>query len=112
MTRVTALIAIALASAAISASIAEVPPAVAIGVAFNPQDNVAKVAEVRPGSMGDRMGIRAGDVITHGNGKRTNNLAKLKAFIRSLKPGDPVELTVKRKGETLQLKGIAAARSS
>ena len=111
MKKVSSLVAVALAFAAIpSASIAEIPPAVAIGVAFNPQDRAVEVAEVRPGGTGDLMGIHAGDIITHAGGKRINNLVKLKAFIRTLKPGDPVELTVKRKGQSLQLKGTAVAR--
>lgn len=113
MKKISAAIAASLAFAAIpSGSIAQPAPAVWLGVAFTPQDRGVKVAEIAPGGPGDRMGVRPGDLITHAGGKRINSLIKLKVFLRTLKPGDPVELTVKRKGETLELKGTADARPS
>ncbi len=103
--------AVALAfTAAPSASIARIAPRAAIGVAIVDQMNKLKVAELLPGGTGDLMGIRAGDVITHAGGKRITSRAKLTAFTQKLKVGDPVELTVKRKGESLQLTGTAMAR--
>lgn len=56
------------------------------------------------------MGLRPGDIVTDAGGKRINAIGKLTAFISRLKVGDPVELTVKRKGESLQLKGTAMPR--
>ena len=111
MNRVSTRILVALALAAVpAAAAAQKAPSAAIGVAMVTQNNRIEVAEVWPGGTGDLMGIRPGDVITHAGGKRMNSQTKLTAFISSLKIGDPVELTVKRKGESLQLKGTAMAR--
>ena len=106
-----ATIAIALAFAALpTASIAEPAPKAGIGVAFIANNGDMKVAEVWPGGTGDLMGVRAGDVVTHARGKRINSTTKMTAYVSSLKVGDPIELTIKRKGESLQLKGTAMAR--
>jgi S1-C subfamily serine protease len=111
MNRFSAGIAIALAFAALpSASIAQTPAA-GIGVAFVYEMNKAKVAEVMPGGTADMMGVRAGDIVTHAGGKRVTSQGRMSAFFRSLKVGDPVTLTVKRKGKSLQLTGKAVART-
>jgi putative serine protease PepD len=111
MKNIWASIGIALAIAALpSTSIAQPGSPAALGVAFISENAKVKVAEILPGGSGDLMGVRPGDVITYAGGNRINSMGKLSAFIRGLKVGDPVELTVKRKGETLQLKGTAMAR--
>jgi putative serine protease PepD len=111
MKTVPALIAAALALATVpSASNAQDKPTAAIGVAFQSENNRVKVAEVMPGGPGDLMGVRPGDILTHAGGKRINSPAKLSAFMRSLKVGDPVDLTVTRAGKSLKLTGTAMAR--
>ena len=77
----SAAIALAL-SVAPSASLAERPKPAGVGIALETQRNRVKVAEM-PGSTGDLMGVRAGDVITHAGGKRINNQDKFSAFVRS-----------------------------
>ncbi len=94
-----------------STSVAQNTPRAALGVAIQGDNNKMEVAEVWPGGTGDLMGVDAGDVITHAGGKRINSSTKLTAYIRSLKVGDAVELTVKRKGKILQLTGTAMARA-
>lgn len=111
MNRVSTAIGVALAFAAVSsASIAQTPSPAAIGVAFQTEKNQLTVMEVLPGGSGDLMGVRPGDVITHAGGRKMTFPSRLTAFIRTLKVGDPVELTVTRKGKSLQLKGTAMAR--
>lgn len=112
MKRLFALMAFVLALAAVPpASNAERPRRAALGIAIDIQYNRLRIAEVMPGGSGDRMGVRAGDVITHVGGQRINSDRRLSAYIRGLAVGDPVELTVVRGGETLQLIGTAMARS-
>lgn len=100
-----------------SASLAQQPPKAAIGIAMMPfkttsraASSAVKVMEVRPGGTGDQMGILVGDLITHAGGKRVTSDQKLIAYIMSLEVGGPVELTVSRRGKTLQLSGKAMAR--
>lgn len=105
-----ALIAALFASIAFpSASVAQDARPVTLGVAFQTEKIWVKVAEVRPRGIGDRIGLRPGDVITHAGGKRINSPGKLTTFIRNLKVGDPVELTVRRKGKSVLLSGTATA---
>jgi S1-C subfamily serine protease len=96
-----------------SASIAQQAPKAALGIAMltDQTNRKVKVADLRPGGTGHLMGIRAGDVITHAGGKRINSLAKMDAYVSKLKVGDPVELTVTRRGKIMQLKGTAMARA-
>ncbi|HWT11718.1 MAG TPA: PDZ domain-containing protein [Allosphingosinicella sp.] len=111
MKRAFATMAVALAVAALpSASIAERAQRAAIGVAIHVQGNRVLVAEVMRGGTGDLMGVRADDVITHAGGRPINSEERLADYIRRLNVGDPVELTVRRRGESLQLTGTAMAR--
>ncbi|MFD6418616.1 S1C family serine protease [Streptomyces sp. NPDC060194] len=53
---------------------------------------------VRPGGPGDRAGVRARDVITAVGGARVHSGEELIVRIRSHRPGDRLELTVRRGG--------------
>ncbi|GAA4712412.1 PDZ domain-containing protein [Sphingomonas lutea] len=112
MTKVIPVMAFSLALATAPAlSTAQPSPKAGIGVAFQTQNKKIKVAEVMPGASGALMGIQAGDVITHAGGKPMSSQTRLTAYFSSLKVGDPVVLTVKRKGQSLELKGTAIART-
>lgn len=119
MYKVSATIAIALAfAAAPSTTIAQQAGKVsslkspaALGVLFITERNTkVKVAALLPGGAGELMGILPGDVVTHAGETRINSIGKLTAFISKLKVGDPVEITVRRKGQSLKLQGTAMAR--
>lgn len=116
MNKVTAAIALALAFAAAPSVAIAGAPAVVLGMAFysedsrlNPQVNVALV---KPGGIAELMGVRPGDVVTHAGGKRMTSDQKLTGYIRNLKVGDAIELTVKRSGKALQLTGRATSSGS
>ncbi|MFR0358072.1 S1C family serine protease [Streptomyces sediminimaris] len=53
---------------------------------------------VRPGGPGARAGIRAGDVITALDGRRVHSGEELIVRTRAHRPGDRLELTVRRDG--------------
>lgn len=111
MNNVFVTIAAAVAFAAIhSPAMAQQSPKAAIGAAMIEEDRQVKIAVVRPGGTGHLMGIRPGDVIVQAGRWRIQSISKLTGYIRTLKVGDSVELTVKRKGENVQLKGTAQAR--
>ena len=97
-------------AAASAATAAQNNQKVSFGVAGHAEKNKISVAEVRAGSTAYLMGVRAGDKITHAGGKKVDSTTRMTAFVDGLKVGDPLELTIVRKGQTLQLKGRAIAR--
>jgi putative serine protease PepD len=60
-----------------------------------------EVAEVTPGSPADTAGLEEGDVITKVEGNLINDSTALIVAIRANAPGDQIELTVLRNGQTL-----------
>jgi putative serine protease PepD len=60
-----------------------------------------EVAEVTPGSPADTAGLQEGDVITKVEGNLISDSTALIVAIRANAPGDQIELTVLRNGQTL-----------
>jgi putative serine protease PepD len=58
----------------------------------------AQVAEVTPGGPAQRAGLRAGDVITSVDGREVAEPDDVAGAISSKKPGDSVEIEVRRSG--------------
>jgi putative serine protease PepD len=63
----------------------------------------AGIESVGSGSAGDEAGLEPGDVVTKVNDEIIAGTESLIATIRGYRPGDEVELTVVRDGETLTL---------
>jgi len=63
----------------------------------------AEVQSVEPGSGADEAGLREGDVITKVDDKVISSSDALVAMVRSYRPGETIELTVVRDGETEQI---------
>lgn len=63
----------------------------------------ALVVDVAPGSFAAQAGLRKGDIITHVNGTRVEDVRDLRNLIRFLNPNEPVTLTVVRDDETLEI---------
>jgi Do/DeqQ family serine protease len=61
------------------------------------------VALVNEESAAADAGIEAGDIITAVDGKETRNAARLQELIAGYRPGDTVEITLMRNGETRTL---------
>ena len=67
----------------------------------NPQGaSIQGVVEDGPAAQ---AGLQTSDIVTHINGTAITGASDLKKFVTSSKPGDVLELTVYRKGETLTL---------
>jgi putative serine protease PepD len=58
--------------------------------------NGAAIAEVRTGTPAERAGLEAGDVVTAVDGEDVSSADELRRAIDSHKPGDKVEVTVRR----------------
>ncbi len=61
----------------------------------------AVVREVRPGSAAEQAGLENGDIVTRIDDRLVTDAESLIAAVRSYRPGDEVELTVVRDGETV-----------
>ncbi|MBK9418379.1 MAG: PDZ domain-containing protein [Flavobacteriales bacterium] len=72
----------------------------------------APIGGVEEGTAADVMGLREGDRITMINGTPIKDFSSLSSTIRSMRPHDPVTITVTRAGEVLILTGELGERSS
>lgn len=73
-----------------------------LGIEFGqPREGAAgvPVKAVLPKSPAAEAGLRAGDLITHLQGKEVGDLKELHRLAVKLRPGRPARLTVKRQGE-------------
>ncbi len=90
-----------------------------VGVCLNSLGNTAQIATtatqscphpVTPGSPAANSGIQAGDTITAINGTAITTTDQFIATIDKYKPGQTVTMTVKRAGQTKELKVTLANR--
>jgi S1-C subfamily serine protease len=58
---------------------------------------------VREGSVAEKAGLKAGDIIVKMGNKEIRNVYDYTDAIRALKPGDTITVVVKRGGESLSL---------
>lgn len=65
-----------------------------------------EVGGVRPGSLGERAGVRAGDVLESLNGRIIHSVTEVEQLGASLRPGQPLDLTVRRDGRTIRLTAV------
>ncbi len=63
----------------------------------------AEISEITPGGPAQVAGVRVGDVITGFNGRQVADSTELVVAIRSYAPGERIEITVTRKGQTSTL---------
>ena len=56
------------------------------------------VGKIRPGTVAERAGLRAGDVINAVAGKRVRNMAALDKLIDTVQPGESVTVSYWREG--------------
>jgi len=64
----------------------------------------ARIGDVENGSAGDEAGLRSGDIVTRVDDHAITSSEALVATIRGYRPGDRVTLTVRRGGNTEELK--------
>lgn len=61
------------------------------------------IVDVHSGGVGEKAGLKRGDLITEFNGKKVLNSRKLQLFVADSHIGEKVKLTVVRKNKTLTL---------
>src|SRR5262245_40830675 len=74
-----------------------------LGVRADIDAKNCKLGEITPDSPAEEAGLKAGDVIVKFAGKDVGSYQDMVKLLQRKKPGDEVELEVKRKDETLDL---------
>jgi len=69
-----------------------------------------RFADVRDGSPAAIAGLKAGDIMIGFGGKDISNLMDFTVLLRTKKPGDQVDVTVLRNGQTIVVKVLLTAR--
>lgn len=85
------------------ARVALKPPPPRLGVQIAQEGELVRLAEVVPGSLADRSGLRKGDVIAAAAGKPVKRIGELVALVRAQPEGTWLPLQVKRGSETQEL---------
>ena len=85
-------------------------PQVGLGIGVEEDPQGLKVGAVAPGGTAAAIGVRAGDILLEFGGKKIGGPQAASEYVQTLKVGDPVSITVRREGRTVELKGKALAR--
>lgn len=72
----------------------------------------ARIAEVRAGTPAARAGLESGDVVTAVGGEEVASADELRRLVDARKPGDEVEVTLERNGETETVQVTLGTRPS
>ncbi|MHB1244410.1 MAG: S1C family serine protease [Gaiellaceae bacterium] len=83
-----------------------------LGVSTEDANGGAGIAEVRAGTPAAEAGLRTGDVVTRIDGENVVSADALRSSIAGRKPGESVELTVRRDGSTRTLTVTLGSRPS
>jgi S1-C subfamily serine protease len=70
-----------------------------------------KLDAVSGGSPAEKAGLKGGDIITGFDGKPISTINDYMESLRQHKPGDTVEILVKRDGKEVKLKATLGSRS-
>jgi len=79
------------------------PPPPRLGVQLEQAGDAVRLAEVTPGSLAERSGLRKGDVVTAAAGKPVRRMGELIAVVRAQPDGTWLPLQVRRAAEIQEL---------
>lgn len=81
----------------------EPAPPVLLGVLLEPHEDGVRIVDVQAGSVGERSGLRADDVVSHAAGQRLRATDELVAVVRRQAPGTILPLSVRREGREIEV---------
>jgi hypothetical protein len=85
-------------------------PQVGLGLAVEEDPQGPKVGAVLPGGTAAAIGVRPGDILLRYGARPVTGPQTASEYVQSLRVGDPVSITVRREGRTIELTGRALAR--
>jgi len=94
----TALTKAPLAIGVVSVSARRLPPNGALGIQLAPDEEVARITDVKEGLAAAKAGLRNGDIIRKVNNDDIRGSEQLRKAIKFHYPGDKVKLLVERNG--------------
>ena len=86
-----------------------------LGVAVEDTDSAeggATLAEVRAGTPAAEAGLQSGDVVTELEGESVDSADELRRLVAAKSPGDSIELTIERDGDTQTVEVTLGTRPS
>lgn len=86
------------------------PPTAVLGVDGEDNPRGCKVTSVAKKFPAARAGVKVGDIITKFSGQPVKGIDHLAALVQKKRPGTRVSLTILRKGKTLHITAVLAAR--
>jgi serine protease Do len=81
-----------------------------LGVLPAERNDEPRVAQVIAGSAAEKSGVRPGDLVLKFGGREIHKFSELPPLVRRHKPGDQVEIELRRGGETLKLQATLGQR--
>jgi S1-C subfamily serine protease len=69
-----------------------------------------RFSDVRPGSPAEKAGLQGGDILTEFDGKKISNLYDYTYALRGRKPGDTVQVKIRRGDASLEFSVLLEAR--
>lgn len=79
------------------------PPPPRLGVSLEDADGGVRIVSVVAGSLAERSGLRAGDLIVDAGGTKMRRSALLAAAVRAQAPGSWLPLKLQRNGDAVEL---------
>lgn len=76
----------------------ELPAAGILGIRLEEKDGACRIGSLNPKGAGEKAGLKKGDVLIEVDGQTVNRIADLHLALWDKKPGDRVQVSVRRKG--------------
>jgi serine protease Do len=86
------------------------PPDAALGIDLGGQGAPARIGDVRGDSPAEKAGLKPGDIVLRINGREIPNNQTLVDVILTYRPGDQIELLIKRGSEELTKTAVLGAK--
>ena len=77
------------------------PAPVILGVTFDKKSDTATIEEITEDGPAETAGLKVGDIITEFDGKEVATAEDIRAILKKKKPGDEVEVIIKRGTKTM-----------
>jgi serine protease Do len=81
-----------------------------LGIVSDPESESCKIGEIREGSPAEKAGLQVDDIIRKFDGKRIESFEDLRKMVADRKPGDRIDVEVRRGLETVKMRVVLGKR--